>query len=244
MPFIVQIYEWHLLRRLGKCVEKRKPHPDSISVRSKSPDPTVETLDIELRKALSDQECPHDLPSNDYKEYRAKLEALCNELDKLVDPEFQLHFKSEQHYPHLQALIQYLEHVEKTVDLIGLTGPSVFKLPRDPIELERIFTLVIQYNSALDQKPEVEPLNQGIPDEVETHVKKIKSTWQDSGVRRRAISVLEPLFSPFRCGSRHQVMLKISEHLDDTEQPTLDLMLAACPELIKWCHVRCTSFTK
>ncbi|SPO02494.1 uncharacterized protein DNG_05167 [Cephalotrichum gorgonifer] len=68
----------------------------------------------------------------------------------------------------------------------------------------------------------------------------MKKAWEDSRRRDRAASVLRSLFKHIRCGTGHEVMLKLSDHLENgTELPSLDIVMSLCPDLSQWQEIEC-----
>ncbi|KKP07315.1 hypothetical protein THAR02_00639 [Trichoderma harzianum] len=247
MPYLIELNEWRLLRGIGSLLDHRKaPY---VHMRSRPfnelRDPNADLFEVELRRAFIVQELPRDLASREFEECQAKLKSLCLLLDRLVLDSLvsnslawsQSH-SHEMVFPRLRALTTFLESTSETVDLAIGANRTLFKLPNGA-ELGRCLQIVTECNDTLSrltasapQEPTIQPLQK----------QQKKRMWKKARIRNRSTFVLGTLFEHFRCGTSHEVLLKLTEDPDeDSVLPSLQLMLSPCPELELWQEVQCES---
>lgn len=247
MPYLIELNEWRLLRGIGSLLDHRKAsyvHMQSRPLNDLK-DPNADLFEVELRRAFMVQELPRNLTSGEFEECQAKLESLCLLLDRLVLDSLasnslawgQSH-SHEKVFPRLRALTTFLESTSETVDLAIGANRTLFKLPNGA-ELGRCLQIVTECNDTLSrltasapQEPPIQPLQK----------QQKKRMWKKARIRNRSTFVLGTLFEHFRCGSSHEVLLKLIEDPDEESVlPSLQLMLSPCPELDLWQEVQCES---
>ncbi|KAF3072369.1 hypothetical protein CFAM422_005300 [Trichoderma lentiforme] len=247
MPYLIELNEWRLLRGIGSLLDHRKAPYVHMQSRPFNDlrDPNADLFEVELRRAFMVQELPRDLNSREFEECQAKLESLCLLLDRLVLDNLvsnslawgQSH-SHEKIFPRLRALTTFLESTSETVDLAIGANRTLFKLPNGA-ELGRCLQIVTECNDTLSrltasapQEPTVQPLQK----------QQKKRMWKKARIRNRSTFVLGTLFEHFRCGTSHEVLLKLTEDPDEESVlPSLQLMLSPCPELELWQEVQCES---
>ncbi|OPB38238.1 hypothetical protein A0O28_0013420 [Trichoderma guizhouense] len=247
MPYLIELSEWRLLRGIGSLLDHRKAPYVHMQSRPFNDlrDPNADLFEVELRRAFIVQELPRDLNSREFEECQAQLESLCLLLDRLVLdnlvsnslPWGQSH-SHEKVFPRLRALTTFLESTSETVDLAIGANRTLFKLPNGA-ELGRCLQVVTECNDTLSrltasasQEPTIQPLQK----------QQKKRMWKKARIRNRSTFVLGTLFEHFRCGTSHEVLLKLTEDPDeDSVLPSLQLMLSPCPELELWQEVQCES---
>ncbi|KAK4080209.1 hypothetical protein Trihar35433_1314 [Trichoderma harzianum] len=208
-------------------------------------DPNADLFEVELRRAFIVQELPRNLTLREFEECQAKLESLCLLLDRLVlDSLVSNSLACGQSHGHemvflrLRALTTFLESTSETVDLAIGANRTLFQLPNGA-ELGRCLQVVTECNDTLgrltasaSQEPTIQPLQK----------QQKKRMWKKARIRNRSTFVLGTLFEHFRCGSSHEVLLKLIEDPDEESVlPSLQLMLSPCPELDLWQEVQCES---
>ncbi|RFU77282.1 hypothetical protein TARUN_4958 [Trichoderma arundinaceum] len=124
----------------------------------------------------------------------------------------------------------------------GLEAPTAIqkaRLPSDAVELGKCLRVVTECNDTVSRllappqhESSIQPLQR----------QQKKRMWKKARIRNRASFVLGTLFEHFRCGTSHEVLLKLIEDPDeDLVLPSLQLMLSPCPELENWQEVQCDS---
>lgn len=247
MPYLIELNEWRLLRGIGSLLDHRKAPYVHMQSRPFNDlrDPNADLFEVELRRAFMVQELPRELNSREFEECQAKLESLCLLLDRLVLDSLvsnslawgQSH-SHEMVFPRLRALTAFLQSTSETVDLAIGANRTLFKLPNGA-ELGRCLQVVTECNDTLSrltasapQEPTIQPLQK----------QQKKRMWKKARIRNRSTFVLGTLFEHFRCGTSHEVLLKLTEDPDeDSVLPSLQLMLSPCPELELWQEVQCES---
>ncbi|KAL6698081.1 hypothetical protein J3F84DRAFT_366444 [Trichoderma pleuroticola] len=247
MPYLIELNEWRLLRGIGSLLDHRKApyvHTQSRPL-SNLKDPNADLFEVELRRAFMVQEFPRNLTSREFDRCQASLESLCLLLDRLVldslvsnSPVWSRSHHHERHFSRLRAITAFLESTSEAVDLAFGTNKTLFKLPNGA-ELSRCLQVVTECNDTLSrltapaaQEPTIQPLQR--------HQK--RRMWKKARIRNRSTFVLGTLFEHFRCGTSHEVLLKLIEDPDeDSVLPSLQLMLSPCPELELWQEVQCES---
>jgi hypothetical protein len=157
------------------------------------------------------------------------------------------HSVADSTYPLLQGLIRYLEELNRTAsnleaptELFDLaSGPhqTLFRLPEDMNELKNELKMVTECNDFVGQlfTTNRESLHRSMP-------KAKEQVWTDTRLRDRAATVLGTIFERFKCGIRHEVMLKLSEDSDKgIPRPKLHLLLSSCLDSDRWEEALCDS---
>jgi hypothetical protein len=242
MPYLVESNEWRLLQGLGRLLGPRKaryllqagPLDNHNGVQSHA-----ELIEVELRRVFMVKEIPRNLDPAEFELCQAKLNSLCLLLDGLTRSSNAHSGPEGPSYPHLRALTSFLESTSGAVDLASGPNETLFRLPRDAGKLWDCLRVVTECNDALSRllapsthEPVIQPLQR----------RQKKRAWKKSTTRNRAMFVLETLFKHFRCGTPHEVLLKLIGVPDeDSVLPSLQLILSACPELELWQEARCDS---
>ncbi|KAL7937888.1 hypothetical protein V8C35DRAFT_290211 [Trichoderma chlorosporum] len=240
MPYLIELNEWRLLRGIASLLDRRKaPYvrtPTRLSDHLN--DSNAEFFEVELRRAFMVQEFPQNLATKEFEQCREKLQSLCFLLDGLARTQNAAHEKA---FPRLRALIGFLESTAEVVDLVNGQDPNatLFRLPNDGDELSRCLQVVTDCNDTLSrltapaaQEPAVQLLQR----------QQKKRMWKKARIRNRSTFVLGTLFEHFRCGTSHEVLLKLIEDPDeDSALPSLQLILSPCPEMELWQEVQCES---
>ncbi|KAL7796893.1 hypothetical protein V8C43DRAFT_277625 [Trichoderma afarasin] len=247
MPYLIELNEWRLLRGIGSLLDHRKAPYVHMQSRPFNDlrDPNADLFEVELRRAFMVQELPRDLTSREFEECQAQLESLCLLLDRLVldslVPSSLAWGQSHSHemiFPRLRALTTFLESTSETVDLAIGANRTLFKLPNGA-ELGRCLQIVTECNDTLNRLTASAPRESTIQPLQKQQKKRM---WKKARIRNRSTFVLGTLFEHFRCGTSHEVLLKLTEDPDeDSVLPSLQLMLSPCPELELWQEVQCES---
>ncbi|KAK4081665.1 uncharacterized protein Triagg1_2406 [Trichoderma aggressivum f. europaeum] len=210
-----------------------------------SRDPNADLFEVELRRTFMVQEFPRNLTSREFDRCQASLESLCLLLDRLVldsvvsiSPVWSRSHDHQRPFSRLRAITAFLESTSETVDLAIGANRTLFQLPNGA-ELGRCLQIVTECNDTLSrltasapQEPTIQPLQK----------QQKKRMWKKARIRNRSTFVLGTLFEHFRCGTSHEVLLKLTEDPDENSVlPSLQLMLSPCPELELWQEVQCES---
>ncbi|KAI1358849.1 hypothetical protein F5Y08DRAFT_345299 [Xylaria arbuscula] len=238
MPYLIESTEWRLLQELGCLFKSRLARLRRGSTNDHDRAPSVAGLiEVELRQAFLAEEIPQSLSQEDYDQCQINLKILCSLLENLLKPQPTSESVVAKIYPRLYTLTKSLKSGIGELDLA--TGPqeTVFTLPRDEDELENCLCLITASNIALLRLlPLVpqEPIARPLP-------KENKRMWKKAWVRSHATSMLETIFDHFRCGTSHEVMVKLTDDPDENAvSPYLHMALSLCPEfrLLQevWCY--------
>lgn len=242
MPYLIESNEWRLLQGLGLLLDKRKARYHGHSVPLNNPKevhPNAELFEVELRRTFMVKEVPQNLNPIDFGDCQAKLNSLCGLLDGLVMLRSDRSVPKGEVYPHLRALTGILESTSGAVDLANGPNQTLFRLPDGVVELSKCLRIVTECNDTLSRLL-ASPLQESAVQPFQKQQK--KRMWKKARIRNRATFVLEALFERFRCGTPHEVLLKLIEDPDeDSVLPSLQLMLSPCPDLEPWQEVRCDS---
>lgn len=241
MPYLFESNEWRLLQGLGLLLDQRKAtyHVQSGPLNHHNVHLNAELFEVELRRAFMVQEFPQNLDPTEFGQCQAKLKSLCLLLDSLAWSRSAHGHPEGGIFPRLRALTGLLESTSGAVDLVNGPNKTLFRLPSDAAELSRCLRVVTECNDTLSrliapvsQEPAIRPLQR----------QQKRRMWKKARIRNRATFVLGNLFEHFRCGTSHEVLLKLIEDPDeDSVLPSLQLMLSPCPELESWQEVRCDS---
>jgi hypothetical protein len=251
MPYLIESVEWRLVRELGRLFGERKAshqvkplgrHHDPVH--STPVHPTVEHIEVELRRLLILQDIPQDLDDADFEACRAALRRVCLCLDSLASERLipTGSIRGAVSYPRLRALLEWLDSAFDTADLVHGPNTKLFTLPRGVDELYDCLGTVTDCCRALNKllfAPSAAASAQ--PRRIKENSKS-KDAWKKARVRKQATVALETLFKHFKCGTAHEVLLRLTEDTDmDASLPTLQMMLSRCPELESWLEARCES---
>lgn len=244
MPFLAQSNEWRLVSELGRLFGQRKTRHQVQQLGRHEPvyHPTIEHIEVELRGLLISQDIPHNLNDAEFKECQAALSKLCLLLEDLASTQLSASGSTAgaAPYPRLRALLRFLDSADGPVDLVHGSNTTLFTLPRDVDGLHdclRIVTECCRALSKLFAPPASEPATQPF-----RMAKKNKDAWKKARIRKQAAFALETLFKHFKCGTAHEVLLRLTEDTgEDAALPTLQMMLLKCPELESWVEARCES---
>lgn len=240
MPYLIESYEWRLLKGLAGLLSHRKAryqaprdsHNDGRTMRL-----DADLFEVELRRVFMVEDSPRQLKESEFTEIQARLTGLCSLLDVLVWPQIARHGPNSQTYPGLSSLTGYLETTSGLVDLASGDNETLFQLPPDAVDLSRHLRVVTDCNHALGQLLD-SPRHEPVITPLQGHRK--KKRWKEARLRDRTLSILGYLFKHFKCETPHEVLLGLDEDLDgDLVPPNARLMLSSCPEFKLWHEVRC-----
>ncbi|KAK4170033.1 hypothetical protein QBC43DRAFT_225815 [Cladorrhinum sp. PSN259] len=235
MRYLTDCEEWRLIQALGRQLEQRKgkyiDRPQGRETESLNPD--VEFLEVELRRVLLVRESWQKLSSDDFALFQEITSRLCRLLESAVSPEVCLD-SDRFPYPCLWGLVEFLGTSCDIFDLVSGPNKSLFRLPND-YNLDTI----TEYNTCLERllSSPNEPVFRPPPRE-----RKSLKPWKDSANRDRAIAILRGIFRHFKCSARHELVMDISESVDENED--LHLTLSCCGHDHNdqlWQHVQCSS---
>ncbi|KAL7950105.1 hypothetical protein V8C42DRAFT_309501 [Trichoderma barbatum] len=242
MPYLIESSEWRLLRGIGSLLDNKKapwkaPHhvqPGPLN------DLNAELFEVELRRAFVTQEYhQNDVTSEEFEQCQAKLKSLCLLLDRLARHRSQGH-PGGKDFPCLRALTGFLESTTEEVDLVNGPNTTLFRLPSDADELRSCLQVVTECNDTLSRLTAPTSKESAIQPLQKQQQK--KRMWKKARIRNRSTFVLGTLFEHLRCGTSHEVLLKLIEDPDeDLALPSLQLILSPCPELELWQEVQCES---
>ncbi|KAI0860594.1 hypothetical protein F4860DRAFT_478936 [Xylaria cubensis] len=126
------------------------------------------------------------------------------------------------------------------VDIVNGPNETVFSLPEDENNLNRCLSSISELNITLSRL--LRPILQEPTTRPFTSQKIKKRTWKKARVRNQVILMLEVLFKHFNCGTSHEVLLKLTEDPDeDSELPSLQMILSLCPGSESWQEALCDS---
>ncbi|KEY71886.1 hypothetical protein S7711_09755 [Stachybotrys chartarum IBT 7711] len=244
MRYLIESNEWRLVCDLGRLFGQRKASHRVQPLGRHEPVyyPAVEHIEVELRRLLLYQDIPQSLNDAEFKAFQATLERICILLEDLVSEHLSASSSTgATSYPRLRALLTLLASAAEPVDLIHGPNTTLFTLPRNSNELDRCRRVVTECCQALSKlltPPAPEPATQPLLKQRKKH----KDTWKKARIRKQATLALETLFRHFKCGTAHEVLLRLTEDTDqDAVLPTLQMMLPRCPELESWLEARCES---
>lgn len=242
MPYLIESNEWRLLQGLGVLLNHRKARyhdPLEPLIHRKQVRPNAELFEFELRRAFMFKEFARNLDAIEFAQCQAKLNGLCSLLDELAWPRSTHCGPESQDYPRLRALTRFLKSTSGAVDLANGPNETLFRLPHDAVYLSSCLNVVTECNKTLSRLIESPPQESAIRS---LQRQQKKRTWEKARIRDRSTRVLGTLFEHFRCGTPHEVLLKLIEDPDeDSVLPSLPLMLSPCPELELWHEARCAS---
>jgi hypothetical protein len=255
MPYLIECHEWRLLQALGALLEEWKaPYEPQHQIRHEVPANSIQTyhklFEIELRRIFIPKVSAPNLPRTVFEESQLRLGKLCGLLDSLVKRRLissnlahtagwsELSV-ADSTYPLLQGLIRYLEGLNRTAsnlqaptELFDLaSGPHqiLFRLPEDTTELKNELKIVTECNDFVDQ---LFTTNRESPHRSTPKAK--GQAWTDTRLRDHAATLLGTLFKRFKCGIRHEIMLKLSDSDKGIPRPKLHLLLSSCPNSDRW----------
>lgn len=240
MPYLIDCSEWQLIQSIGLGISQRKSrfdgsaasHRSSTSLRAH---PDAELLDVELRRVFLQKDCRQNLSAFQFEEFEAALKRLCDLLDRLVHPQLRQTSDGLQ-YRHLRAVAKHLDTSDQSFDLACGPHSTLFKLPENGTELKLSLEAVAEYNDSL-ARLFTTPQGAAPP---RLRKEDGERMWKDAGLRGRASVVLRSLFEHFKCGTSHEVMLKLSHDIEcGTAPSSVDVMLPLCPDPNQWHEVEC-----
>jgi len=253
MGYMTECEQSRLLRDLGALVNQRKARiaPGSLRAGSPSLPPDARSaaegfFEFELRCLFSwlsnFLEFSRELSNDEFQESDLRSKALCDLLERLVDPRLPLTTEREPpgDYPRLLALVGLLQDSTRTYHLASRSNPSLFQAPDDENESDRALDLLTKHNAFLNRfllpstrETAARPAKSGL--------ERAKKSWRDSELRHRATATLRALANHLGCRRSHEIMLKLSEESHRTISPELNLMLSACRDQCEWLDVQCGS---
>ncbi|KAL7921714.1 hypothetical protein ACQKWADRAFT_321287 [Trichoderma austrokoningii] len=242
MPYLNDSNEWRLLDELGRLLDQKKAR---YRVKAgqfrdhRQVNLNAEIIETELRGVFTAKQISRVLDATEFEQCQTHLNSLCSLLDHLARPTSNTQSgQGSLGYPRLRALTGLIESTSGEVDLASGNGQTLFELPGGAGELGDCLRVVTEYNKAINQllaPPSQEPVIP--PLEKQQHR---KGAWKEGIIRNQAKLVLKTLFQHFKCGTQHQVLLKLVEDPDeDLILPDLQLLLSPCLELDLWQEARC-----
>lgn len=243
MPYLAECREWRLLKALGFALKGRK-------ARYIAPGAHIhfdqQLFECELRRVFTPKYSNPELSDSVFDEFSTIFKNICKMLDGLVKRKSTSRPPpSHSAYSNLHTLVHYLEDLlplptpsgpsDNMFDLSCGSHETLFRLPQHTSELKNGLDTLTKYNNVVDQlfsthcdSPRWENNNAD------------GSTSLDTGLRGRATTVLESLFETFKCGGRHEVMLRLSEGLNQaTPRQRLHLLLSSCLSPTLWQETLC-----
>ncbi|TGJ86468.1 hypothetical protein E0Z10_g2278 [Xylaria hypoxylon] len=230
MPYLIESIEWRLLQELGRLLKPKiarlRPGPLNDDNAASS---QAELFEIELRQVFMIEEFSDILSQKDYDQLQAIMNRLCSLLDNLAKPRSVYGAVAPQTYPRLYELTKSFESLPAVIDLASGSNDTVFKLPRGDDELDRYLRIVTEYNVTLGRLFPPTAQGQTIrPLQSQSHK---KGAWKKGRIRNHATFVLGALFEHFKCGTSHEVLLKLIEDPDEGSVfPSLQIVFSLCPE--------------
>ncbi|KAI0449227.1 hypothetical protein F5B21DRAFT_494972 [Xylaria acuta] len=243
MPYLIESIQWRLIQELGRLLQPKMARYDvrrELVNYNEGMSSRAELVEVELRQALMVEELSDNLDQKEYDECEAKLKALCSLLEGLARPRSIPAGPPAPTYPRLYALTKSIELMAGPVDLANGPNETLFSLPKDDDNLNKCLSSISEYNITFSrllhpavQEPTIRPLQKQ---------KKRNRTWKKARVRNQVTFMLEVLFKHFKCGSSHEVLLKLAEDPDEhSVLPSLQIMLSLCPESESWQEAWCDS---
>lgn len=238
MSSLTDSREWLLLRDISEWLSQRKAPYRAVPINeTREIRFDADLLEFELRRTFfTIQNFPQSLRPEKFVCFQKIIEQLCSLLDRLAaHQEAGDEFESEG-YVHLVALRGLPNPNCEPIDLVNGPEQRLFELPSDTAELHEYLTAVTNCNNALNEL--LAPLPLELVTQPSRREQK-ESPWKKGQIRDRAICVLETLFKHFKCGIRHDILLKLAENSnEDMIVSCLQLMLPSCPEVESWKEVR------
>lgn len=246
MRYLSDCEEWRLIQALGRQLEQRKgkyiDRPQDRETRSLNLDMEfleVEFLEVELRRLLLVRDSKRELSSDDFALFQETMIRLCRLLESAVSPDVCL-ASHQVTYPRLRGLVDFLENSDDIYNLVSGPNKSLFRLSNNQHQTRSNLDIITEYNICLGRLLSSdlnEPVLRPAPRE-----RKSSKPWKDSANRNRAMSILGGLFRQFKCSARHELVMDISERVDENED--LHLALSCCGydyDDQLWQHVQCSS---
>ncbi|KAK4144818.1 uncharacterized protein C8A04DRAFT_11220 [Dichotomopilus funicola] len=247
-----------LLRDLGALVNQRKAH--IASRRSPTPPPDTRSsaevfFEFELRRLFF---CLGNFPKlfrglsdDEFRESDLGPKALCDLLERLIDPRLPL--KTEPgslapgDHPRLLALAELLRESTESYHLATRSDLSLFQAPDNKAESDRDLEQLTERNAFFNrllppsaQETEASPTAKSNSERADSPAEK---SWGDLDLRDRATTTLSALVNRLECRRSHAIMLKLSEEAHRTISTELNLRLSACRDKCGWLDLQC-SFTE
>ncbi|KAJ8133552.1 hypothetical protein O1611_g68 [Lasiodiplodia mahajangana] len=198
----------------------------------------ADLFEFELRQTFMTEGTSLNIDEKNYDQCQTKLKRVCSLLEGLSISLETLDDSAVQAYPRLYTLTRHLASGSGAINLVIGPEKAIFKLPQDYNELETCLRIVTECNVTLDrlqpviiQGPMVQPLRQ----------QRRERMWEGARVRKHVTCVLETLFKHFKCGTAHEVLIKLVEDPDqDSALPNLRLAFSPCPDpqflQEAWCY--------
>lgn len=246
MKYLIESIEWRLVRELGRLFGQRKANHQVQQLGRHEPiyHPPAEHIEVELRHLLMYYDVPQGLSDGEFEACQETLETLCLLLEDLVSDDLAASSSTVlgTSYPRLWALLQFLASAAEPLDLIHGPNTTLFTLPRSNDDLYRCLGEVRKCSRILSNLFTPHPAPQPATQPARTKRKHSKDAWKKARIRKQATVALETLFRHFKCGTAHEVLLRLTEDTDqDSALPTLQMMLSRCPDLESWLEARCES---
>jgi hypothetical protein len=241
MPYLNDLTEWRLLDELGRLLDQRKAryHVAAGQFRDhKQVNLNTELIETELRSVFMVKQVSRVLDAAEFEQCQIQLSSLCSLLDDLARPSNTHRGLESSGYSRLRALIGLLESTSGEIDLASGSNQTLFELPHGADELCECLRVMADYNKVINQL--LAPLLEEpiLPSFQKQHHQ--NGAWKEGIIRNRARLALKTLFQHFKCGTPHEILLKLIEDPDeDLILPDLQLLLSPCLELISWQEARC-----
>lgn len=246
MKYLIESTEWRLVCDIGRLfgqrnashqVKQRREHESVYR-------PSTDLFEVELRHLFMYHGVPESLSDGEFEACQETLETLCLLLEDLVSDDLAASSSTvlATSYPRLRGLLPFLASAAEPLDLIHGPNTTLFTLPRSNDDLYRCLGEVTKCSRALSKLFTAHSAPVPVTQPVRTKRKHSKDAWKEARIRKQATVALETLFGHFKCGTAHEVLLRLTEDTDqDSALPTLQMMLSRCPELESWLEARCES---
>lgn len=237
MPYLNDSTEWRLLDELGRLLDQRKARhyvPAGRFRDHRQVNLNAELIETELRSVFTVKQISRALDATEFEQCQTHLSSLCSLLDGLVRAPY-IH-AGRFPYPRLRVLSEFLESIPGEIDLASGRNQTVFELPRGVHELDKCLRVVTEYNKVINHLL-APPLQEAVISSLQKQQHQ-KGAWKNGIIRNQAILALKTLFQHFKCGTPHEVLLKLVEDPDE-DLPDLQLYLSPCLELDLWQEARC-----
>ncbi|KAK4458194.1 hypothetical protein QBC42DRAFT_277323 [Cladorrhinum samala] len=237
--------EWQLIQAVGRQLEQRKSpysvRPQDCKTPAISPD--AEFLEVELRRLLLVRETQQELPSDDFALFQETVIRICRLLESAVSPEVRP-AADQIPYPRLRGLVDLLNKSDDVFDLVSGLNKSLFRLSDDQHQARSNLDIITEHNIRLARllsHGSADLRNEPATRRPAPKERKSSKPWKDSANRNRIISILGGLFPQFKCSTPHELVMDISESVDESEH--LHVALSSCRhdhDDQLWQHLRCS----
>lgn len=239
MPCLNDSNEWRLLDEIARLLAQRKAryHVTTGQFRDhRQVNLNAELIETELRGVFTVKQISRILDKTEFEQCQTHLSSLCSLLDGLARAPY-IH-ADRLAYPRLRVLPELLQTTSGEIDLANGHNQTLFELPGGADELGECLRVITECNKAVNkllapplQEPVIPPLQK------QQHQ---KGAWKEGIIRSQAKLALRSLFQNLKCGTPHEVLLKLIEDPDeDLILPDLQVLLSPCLDLNLWQEARC-----